>query len=842
MSFAVIFSLAVLVLGAMAVLGAMVMLIVPITRGIVFLIGHVFGVVFGVIADAIRMVSATLAGVWHSALAILNVLVGRWASANGRAEAAKAQLVRFGWAVWRIAVATPLRLLFLGERCRPFIERGWHVGISRVEDSIPTAVSTSKNKVVFPGFEIVGSLPPGGSGAKLYIARPVGEGRTRFRSLPERVVIKSFALAEGSTLPQIVRESRSLEAARRLGLVLDHELENDRFWYAMPYHDGPHLGMVIRDLHAREEGDGVGQEALQEVLGYQVGLVRTLATYHADGLWHKDVKPDNVIIEGGHAHLVDLGLVTSLASAMTLTTHGTEYFRDPEMVRMALEGVKVHQVNGAKFDIYGAGAVLYFMLENTFPAHGGLSRFAGRSPEVVRWIVRRAMTDYDSRYETADQMLEDLRAVVASEDPWVMKPASLPSMRGGVSTPPPRMSRAANTVAPPLPAGHRPRLKVVNWWTGAYRFASSVNKRGAAPVPPSNVVSSGIAPEGSSQKLSGALVILVLGAILVISSSVFVYIDWLSQRDGGGQHQGMQHASAETPQGLGIDFHESLTRAQEILGRWRMDGEKDGLVRDGSNGWRTASSAEKAVDLIEFTRSFDSMVESFVERRDRISISQAKAGREALKETIELGLACFGEDMVKDVVGSFDEGTVFSLDVDDTVQIKVDGIPMFIPTGDVRLFDMDESFPAVIGDGRFLVVNDHSQGLDQQVKTQVAGRVSSLSSVGWVQAEPDNEAVAVVLLALLQRDQFLQDAPFDPVAGALRSLDLDGVLWIRNADEPGESSMGIDAQFIAPPVDDGTRINSSCRPDGWLDQLSRPWPERSGGFPHELPLVRLAAA
>ena len=37
---------------------------------------------------------------------------------------------------------------------------------------------------------------------------------------------------------------------------------------------------------------------------------------------------------------MDFGLVTPLRSAMTLTTHGTEYFRDPEMVRMALKGVK----------------------------------------------------------------------------------------------------------------------------------------------------------------------------------------------------------------------------------------------------------------------------------------------------------------------------------------------------------------------------------------------------------------------------------------------------------------------------------------------------------------------
>ena len=115
---------------------------------------------------------------------------------------------------------------------------------------------------------------------------------------------------------------------------------------------------------------------------------------------------------------------------MTLTTHGTEYFRDPEMVRMAMRGVKVHEVDGAKFDIYGAGAVLYFIMENTFPGHGGLSRFERPAPEALRWIVRRAMADYGQRYGSAREMLDDLRAVASAADPWSVTPAQLPSMSG----------------------------------------------------------------------------------------------------------------------------------------------------------------------------------------------------------------------------------------------------------------------------------------------------------------------------------------------------------------------------------------------------------------------------
>jgi hypothetical protein len=93
---------------------------------------------------------------------------------------------------------------------------------------------------------------------------------------------------------------------------------------------------------------------------------------------------------------------------MTLTTHGTEYFRDPEMVKLALKGVKVHEVDGVKFDVYGAGAVLYSMVENSFPAHGSLSRISRRCPEALRWIVRRAMADMQNRYGSAREMLADL--------------------------------------------------------------------------------------------------------------------------------------------------------------------------------------------------------------------------------------------------------------------------------------------------------------------------------------------------------------------------------------------------------------------------------------------------
>jgi serine/threonine protein kinase len=456
-------------------------------RGVGWLIAHVFEFVAGMIGDALRFIGAVVASVILAPLAVLNLVIGRWSSAGHYAESVKRECRVGGACLYRVLVRRPLKLLML------------HGLLEGVEQRVPEAVAAApaadrpgRSLGRFPGYEIVGSLRGGGSGARLYIAIPDDAVRRRYPTMPGRVVIKAFALSEGSTLPQILRESRALECAKQLGRVFDHGMDEHRFFYVMPYIDGDHLGIVTRQLHGEAGSDGLGPAQLDTALRHACDLVETLCQYHRGGLWHKDVKPENVIVHDGQAHLVDLGLVTPLRSAMTLTTHGTEYFRDPEMVRQALRGVKVHQVNGAKFDIYAAGAVLYFMIENTFPPHGALSRFTRRSPDAVRWIVRRSMADYNHRYESAEEMLSDLRAVAAAADPFAVKPAGLPSMAGahgrpldeglelGVAArgaafaapppPPPPPSRApsaASAAAPAVAPG--PAIEVTNWWTGAYR-------------------------------------------------------------------------------------------------------------------------------------------------------------------------------------------------------------------------------------------------------------------------------------------------------------------------------------------------------------------------------------
>lgn len=439
------------ILALAAVVALIVFVLVPVGRGVGKAVRHCWRYVKATVQDVLRAFAAFFAAPIYGFFGLLGVVTNR-PDAQARFFASfKDEGLRGLLATYRVFIGHPLRFLGL-ERLVERLEKGLPPAIEDVWGEVLTP-STQ----MFPGYQVLRTIPGGGSGAKLYVAVPQGKAGSRVRDalramdkalptsdLPAEgtVIIKSFALAQGSQLPQIVRESRAMEAGKALGLILDDGLTPERFWYAMRYVPGENLRLALQQLHTQpENSQALTDGSLRIVLQWMADLLVTLQRYHEAGLWHKDVKPDNIIIEAGptqRAVLVDLGLVSSLDSAMTLTTHGTEYFRDPEMVRRAMRGVRVMDVDGARFDVYSAGAVLYAMIENSFPAQAELSPFSKACPPAIAWIVRRAMANYDQRYQTAAAMLADVQAVLAlaqaaassaSTSLAKVPPTVLPSMR-----------------------------------------------------------------------------------------------------------------------------------------------------------------------------------------------------------------------------------------------------------------------------------------------------------------------------------------------------------------------------------------------------------------------------
>ncbi len=527
-------------LGIAAVIAIFVWVAMPVGRGVGRFMRHVWAFVAGEAREWARLIACLIVAPVFAVLALLSLVFVQKPAASRFGRALKDEGLRMVVCVYRIFIGLPGRLL------------GVETALEGIETRLPTVLTSTWGDAVsprtslFPGYTIVRTLAGGGSGAKLYVAEPdrrKGKELVRDGFPGGQVVIKSFTTYENDGLLTIVRESRALEVGRRMGLILEHVLTSERFYYVMRYVPGESLRVVTTRMHAACGEEGLDDAHLRTGLLYVRDLLETLRSYHDSGLWHKDVKPDNVIVEtsaasvgaggvavpgdtvaaagepadaslarellalknsplpssapDGRATLVDFGLVSSLRSAMTLTTHGTEYYRDPEMVRRALRGVKVHEVDGVRFDIYAAGAVLFSVIEDGFPAQGVLSPIKKRCPAGVAWIIRRAMADYDQRYESAGAMLTDLDRVLAGEDMFALRPAELPSMGGEAVAVPenlgrPRLLPALLPIVPlatiPDPAGSRLPMsdstgvtagvrtrgaqvvrsivRITNWWTG----------------------------------------------------------------------------------------------------------------------------------------------------------------------------------------------------------------------------------------------------------------------------------------------------------------------------------------------------------------------------------------
>ncbi|MHC4810460.1 MAG: protein kinase domain-containing protein [Planctomycetota bacterium] len=835
--------LAIVVLGIMGlvyVAKPLVRAIGWVFRAIFWTIAHVFEFVGGMIGDSFRFLSTIPAMLVLSLLALGSVALGRWSAAAHFGRSIRREFVTAGTCLYGVALRRPLKFVWM------------HGLLEGIEKRVPEAMAAAPGRDrpgrtgQFEGYTIVGSLPSGGSGAKLHVAEPSPETRRRIAGLPSTVVIKSFGLEEGSALPQIVRESRALESAKRLGAVFEHGMDEQRFWYVMPYHRGEHLGIVTRQLHAESGTGGLEGRRLTEAVGHVTQLAETLLAYHREGLWHKDVKPENVIVAADGAHLVDLGLVTPLHSAMTLTTHGTEYFRDPELVRQALRGVKVHQVDGTKFDIFGLGAVLYFVVENDFPAHGPLSRFSKRSPDAVKWIIRRAMADYQHRYDSTADLLADLRVVHAAADPFAVRPADLPSVRGRgleeqdadieadvivmpVAAAAPAAAAAESPAESPAPG--RPRLERTGFFSSRYTVAEQAEhavdgslrdvdrmldeitgaaaatgaeaRRRARAVRDASLRRAREAREarrarrtacgwsssrsgwrgGPREGLAVAMVLAMLGASAVV---------WLSLRDSDS---GRPRPIVQLEQRLGA----APAPAGAVVGVFPTD-------RLGPSELVERTLARREAEGYRLIELPDAAVRAWAERVRRWEAGgRSPDAGQSLEDLLEeLGLYGVLELRVSEE-GGIEDRLVHSSRLD-----AAERTASFEPRSP-RATRLAERFDRP--EGMVLLVNDHPRHLSLEIADRIGRAVTELEAAGWtITRDPEVEADLRTVLPI-RTDA--ADVPMTPVlADRLQRHGLAGVLRVIGV--PGDEQ-DLTLQLVRPertqavtvPVHEGRAVPPS---------------------------------
>ena len=223
---------------------------------------------------------------------------------------------------------------------------------------------------------------------------------------------------------QLERFRREARAVAQLNhphvvTVIDAGEDDGNPYIVFEYVEGETLKERIRRL---------GRLPVAEAVAYAIEIGRALECAHENKLVHRDVKPQNVLIDrDGRAKVTDFGIARSLeAQGLTATGRvlGTTDYVSPEQ---ALG----HEVTGQS-DIYSLGIVLYEMLTGETPFQADtqvavamkhvrdpLPDAQRRRPEIssalAAVVERSTAKETQNRYPTVSQMVHDLEEVLAIE-------------------------------------------------------------------------------------------------------------------------------------------------------------------------------------------------------------------------------------------------------------------------------------------------------------------------------------------------------------------------------------------------------------------------------------------
>ncbi len=242
---------------------------------------------------------------------------------------------------------------------------------------------------------------------------------------------------------RFLQEARAAATLNHPNVCIVHgiEREGDQQFIVMEYVDGVNLRERIA-RHAGGTGLPVG-----ECLSYAIQTAEALQEAHRLGIVHRDVKSENIMINvRNQVKVMDFGLA-KLKGSLRLTRGsrmiGTLGYMAPEQI---LGGTI-----DARADIFSFGVVLYEMLTGRLPFMGDHDAALiylvlsgepqpigdvrpGLPPDLVALVLRALKKDPVERYQSAAEMLVELRRIAKT---------SVPASRASSSAESPRPSSSS---------------------------------------------------------------------------------------------------------------------------------------------------------------------------------------------------------------------------------------------------------------------------------------------------------------------------------------------------------------------------------------------------------------
>lgn len=190
--------------------------------------------------------------------------------------------------------------------------------------------------------------------------------------------------------------------------------------------DAGQVYMALRLIPGGSLGDQVRAGVvppLAEALRVVLGIARALALAHRGGILHRDLKPDNVLLEAGEARVVDFGLARHVGAGLHTasgTVVGTPAYLAPELL--------VGAAPTPAADVFSGGVAAYEYLTAVYPFTRGSLIWsiayeeppAPRSvrrdiPPALEAVLLRMMAKRpEDRYPDFGEVLHDLELVAAA--------------------------------------------------------------------------------------------------------------------------------------------------------------------------------------------------------------------------------------------------------------------------------------------------------------------------------------------------------------------------------------------------------------------------------------------
>jgi serine/threonine-protein kinase len=211
-----------------------------------------------------------------------------------------------------------------------------------------------------------------GGMATVYLAKDLRHDR----EVAIKVLLPELTASIGADrFEREIKLAAKLQHPHILGLF-DSGVAEGLMFYVMPFVKGESL---------RDRIDREGQLPIEDALRITFEVADALGYAHTQGIVHRDVKPENILLQGDYALVADFGIARAVSEAgaakltQTGMAMGTPVYMAPEQ--------SVGEVVGPTADLYSLGCMLYEMLAGEPP-------FTGKNAVAI--MARHAMEQVPS--------------------------------------------------------------------------------------------------------------------------------------------------------------------------------------------------------------------------------------------------------------------------------------------------------------------------------------------------------------------------------------------------------------------------------------------------------------